>query len=83
MTDTLEAGNLPAPAPVPATPKDPVDWQTPAKWCAAAVLGVSVLGMEIAGYSDRGTYLNYIVLPALGFLGLHTAATNLTNAKGN
>ena len=47
------------------------------QWGAVAFLAVSVLGMEIAGFMPKGTYLSYVVTPGLAFLGVHAVAKNL------
>ena len=77
MVDEIQAGNLPAPAPVPATPTPPFDWQTPAKWCAGAALASAVLALELTGHSPNGTFLSIVAAPGLATLGIHSAAKNL------
>lgn len=75
MTD--EPAPAVSPVPVPA-PKVPVDWNMLARWAGVASLAGAVLSLELTGHAPQGTFLNYVAVPGLTFLGLHTAAKNLT-----
>lgn len=55
----------------------PIDWAIIARWVAAAGLAGAVLALELTGHADKGTFLNYVAVPGLTFLGLHTAAKGL------
>ncbi len=47
------------------------------KWGAAVAVGASVLVLAILGKVPVDTYINLVVYPTFGLLGVHTIAKNL------
>ncbi len=47
------------------------------RWIGVATLAGAVLALELTGHADKGTFLNYVAVPGLTFLGVHTAAKGL------
>lgn len=76
MTDETAA----APVVQPVAEDKPIGYNYGliAKWMAAIALSVSVLGLEIAGFAPKGTYIAMVAGPGLAALGLHAAAKSLT-----
>jgi hypothetical protein len=54
-----------------------VQWAPVSKAAATVAVAAAVFYMELTGHAPTGTFLNYVALPVLGFMGLHTAATRM------
>lgn len=76
-----------APAPTvvvaPASFLARVDYAAVSKAAATVMVAGAVFFMEMTGHAPQGTFLNYVALPVLGFMGLHTAATRMQGTPPN
>lgn len=71
---------VPAPSVIPPAvpvPSAGLNYSALARWGTGVGISAAVLALELTNHAPNGTFLQYVALPGLTFLGLHTAAKNL------
>ena len=54
-----------------------IDFNAVGRWLGTISIGGAILALELTGHAPTGTFLNYVAIPSLALLGIHTVAKTL------